>query len=223
MQYHNISDAMYDPNYPSILLRIPFSGRFLGKDDAPHPTSNDDGTFIQLSASCYCLVWDHGKHEHHFMHNKRCLPILHLNTGLKYYQAFCSWVTKSYHNAIHFAFSLVHSIMTDEIHSPLRSREGAQQAVKPDTDFVLGQDVLYMDGEDNQKHMVYKGATPDGQWHTIRRSNYSNLVTTGSHLRFLEQPDFTNIPSTPLDYCRKVAIGLSKEDAQCLAYLKKNP
>ena len=142
-------------------------GKFLGKDNTPHPTSDDDGTFIQSSELRSRLVWDHGKHKHHFMHDARCLPILHLNTGLTYYQAFCSRITKSYHDAVHFAFSLVHSIITDKVESSLCSCKGAPQAVTPDADFVFGQDVLYMDWEGNQERVVYKGATPDGQWHTL--------------------------------------------------------
>ncbi len=66
--------------------------------------------------------------------------------------------------------------------------------------------------------MVYEGATPDGQWYTLCRSDTSKLVTLGSHIQFLTQPDFSNIPSTPLDYCREVAVGLSKEETQQLAH-----
>ena len=39
-----------------------------------------------------------------------------------------------------------------------------------------------------------------------------------SHVHFLDQPDFSNIPSTPLDYRNEVGIGISKEDAQEIAY-----
>ncbi len=140
-----------------------FLWKFLGREDAPYPTSNDDGSYIQSSTSCSCLVWDHGKHECHFMHNDQCLPILHLNTGLNYYQAFWSQVKRSYKDAVHFAFSLVHSIISDDVETPLHSSEGAPQAVTQDMDFVLGQDVLYSDGEGNQEKLVYEGATPDGQ------------------------------------------------------------
>jgi hypothetical protein len=68
MQYH-IPDAMYNPNSPFNILGIPFFGKFLGREDAPYPTSNGDGTYIQSSASCSHFAWNHGKHEHHFMHN----------------------------------------------------------------------------------------------------------------------------------------------------------
>ncbi len=39
-----------------------------------------------------------------FYAHDQCLPILHLNTGLNYYQAFCSCVKQSYEDAVHFAF-----------------------------------------------------------------------------------------------------------------------
>jgi hypothetical protein len=113
---------------------------------------------------------------------------------------------------------LAHLIISDDVSTPLCSCKQAPQAVTLDTDFVLGQDILYTDGEGNQERVVYKGATPDGQWHTLQLSDASKLVTPGSHLHFLKQPNFTNIPSTPLDYRRKVDIRLSKEEAQHLAY-----
>jgi hypothetical protein len=90
--------------------------------------------------------------------------------------------------------------------------------VTSDTDFILGQDVLYTDGTGLQSRMVYEGATPDGLWHTLRSVDGSKVVTPPSHVRFLEQPDFSNIPSTPLDYYNEVGIGISKEEAQELAY-----
>jgi hypothetical protein len=143
------------------------------------------------------------------MHDDQCLPILHINTGLNYYQAFCSCMRQSYKDAVHFAFSLAHLIISDDVSTPLCSRKGAPQVVTLDTDFVLGQDVFYTDGEGNQERVVYKGAMPDGQWHTLQQSDASKLVTPGSHLCFLKQPDFTNFPLTLLNYRRKVDVGLS--------------
>ena len=90
--------------------------------------------------------------------------------------------------------------------------------ITPDTDFVLGKDVLYTDGAGTQSRMVYEGATPDGLWHTLRQDDGSKVVTPRSHVRFLDQPDFSNIPSTPLDYQNEVGIGITKKEAQELAY-----
>jgi hypothetical protein len=166
MQYH-IHNAIYNPNSPFNILGIPFFGKFLGREDAPYPSSNNNGIYIQSSVSCSHFVWD-GKHERHFMHDDQSLPILHLNKRLSYYQAFCSRVKRSYKDAVHFAFSLAHSLILDDVSTPLCSREGAPQAVTPDTDFILLQDILYTDGEGNQEMVVYEGATPDGQWHTLQ-------------------------------------------------------
>ena len=101
--------------------------------------------------------------------------------------------------------------------TPLRLRVEVTP-VTPDTDFTLGQDVLYTDGSGSQSRMVYEGATPDGLWHTLRRDNGVKVVTPPSHVHFLEQPDFSNIPSTPLDYCNEVGIGILKGATQELAY-----
>ena len=66
--------------------------------------------------------------------------------------------------------------------------------------------------------MIYEGAMPDALWHTLCRDDGSKVVTPPSHVHFLEQPDFSNIPSTPLDYRNEVGIGILKEEVQGLAY-----
>ena len=75
--------------------------------------------------------------------------------------------------------------------------------VTPDTDFQLGQDVLFTDGKGSQARVVYD----DG----------SRIVTSASHVSFLDQPDFSNLPSTPLNYRNEVGTGISKEATQELA------
>ena len=199
-------------------MGIPFLGRFLGRNDSPTPTSDDDGTYVQSSAKKSRLVWDHGKYERNFIHDERSLPILHLNTGSRYYQAFCLRVSRAYDDIVHYAFSSSYSLIPSDVETPLRSREGASQVVMPDSDFVLGQDILYTDDVGNQERVVYKGATPDGQWHTLRKKDTLKIVSPSSNVKFLEQPDFGNLPSTPLDYCREVSVRISKEEAQQLAY-----
>jgi hypothetical protein len=82
----------------------------------------------------------------------------------------------------------------------------------------LGQDVLFTDGKGSQARIVYEGATPDGLWHTLHRDDGLRIVTPASHVSLLDQPDFSNVPSTPLDHRREVGIGISKEAAQELAY-----
>jgi hypothetical protein len=50
MKYH-IPDVIYDPNSPFNILGVPFFGKFIGRDDSPFPTRDDDGTYIRLPAS----------------------------------------------------------------------------------------------------------------------------------------------------------------------------
>ncbi len=76
---------------------------------------------------------------------------------------------------------------------------------------------MYLDGHGSSETVVYKGAMPDGKRHTAQRQDGSKLVTADSHLRLLDQPDFSNIPSTPLDYRKEVGTGISVEEAQALA------
>ncbi len=133
LQYH-IPDAIYNPNSPFNILGIPFFGRFLGRGDLPCPTSDDDGTYVQSSATRSRLVWDHGKYKRHFTHDDRCLPILQLNTGFSYYQAFCSQVIRAYDNVVHYAFLASHSILLDGIETLQHPTEGAPHPVTSDTD-----------------------------------------------------------------------------------------
>jgi hypothetical protein len=144
------------------------------------------------------------------MQDNCCLPILHLNTGLTYYQAFCSQVKQSYQDAVHFAFSSVHSLIPNNVKTPPCSCKGAPPAVTPDTDYTLGQDVLHMNRKGNQARVVYKGATPNGQWHTLCKSDNSKLVAPAPHL-------FSGATQFFKHRCM-VGVGLLKEEAQWLAY-----
>jgi len=85
------------------------------------------------------------------------------------------------------------------------------------TDFELGMSLVYKDGEGNNEAVVYEGASPDGMTHTIRKKDGTKIAVHDSNLQFLLQPDLSNLPSTPLDYCKEVGKGLSLEEAQRLA------
>ena len=52
--------------------------------------------------------------------------------------------------------------------------------------------------------------------HTIRLADGSKLPIHDSNLQLLDQPDFSNIPNTPLEYRNEVGVGLSLEEAQNL-------
>ncbi len=209
---YDIPGAVYDPNSPFNICGIPYLGKFFGKND-PIPSLDDDGTKITSSASRSHLVWDHGKHERHFSHGSRRLPELTLSTGYKYFSSFCTRVRRTYYDHVHFAFSSAHSILTSDASNMVTpSRE------KSDDCFQLGMSLLYKDGKGNNKAVVYEGASPDGRSHTVRLKDGSKVITPDSHLRLHDQPDLSNIPSTPLDYCKEIGVGLSREEVQELAY-----
>jgi hypothetical protein len=127
MEY-TIPSATYAPDSPFNILGIPFFGSFLGQDNTPYPTQDNDSIYIISSTSRSHFIWDHGKHECHFLHNKRNLPILFLETGNNYFGAFCTPMTKLYRDSAHYAFFSAYSIIPDE-HSPTpkQGKQNAQQ------------------------------------------------------------------------------------------------
>ena len=84
-------------------------------------------------------------------------------------------------------------------------------------DFKLGMDLVYRDGKGSNLPAVYEGATADGLTHTIRLQNGSRIDVHDSNLQLIDQPDFANIPRTPLEYRNEVGQGLTLEEAQNLA------
>ena len=65
--------------------------------------------------------------------------------------------------------------------------------------------------------LVYEGASADGLLHTIRLEDNTKLSVYDSNLQLLDQPNFSNIPNTPLDYRNEVGTGLTLGEAQTLA------
>ena len=88
----------------------------------------------------------------------------------------------------------------------------------PKNNCELGMNLVYKDGQGNNEAVVYEGASADGLSHTIRRANGTRLSVPDSNLAFLQQMGMHNIPSTPLEYCKKVGVRLTKEEAQRLAH-----
>ena len=84
-----VPNCVFDPDTPMNILGIPALGAFFNDSataDSPH---DKDGTTITSGASRSLLVWDHGKHERHFMHSSSRMPELHLYVGHGYFDAFC--------------------------------------------------------------------------------------------------------------------------------------
>ena len=75
----------------------------------------------------------------------------------------------------------------------------------------------FHDGSGTIETVVYEGVMPDGLTHTIQRQDGTRLNVHEAHLRLKMQADLTNIPQTPLDYCKEVRKGITKEEAEALA------
>ena len=77
--------------------------------------------------------------------------------------------------------------------------------------------LAYYNGAGKAEVVVYERVTPDGLAHSVRRKDGSKMEVHDSFLHIKNQPDLSNIPSTPLDYCKEVGKGISREEAQALA------
>ena len=86
--------------------------------------------------------------------------------------------------------------------------------------FELGMSLSFYDGHGNLEVVVYKGVMPDGLTHTVCRKDETRLHVHDAHLHLKLQADLSNIPKTPLDYCKEVGKGISKEEAEALARLR---
>ena len=78
-------------------------------------------------------------------------------------------------------------------------------------------DIMYRNEQGKNLPVVYKGASADGLIHTARLEIGMKMTVHDSNLQLLNQPNFSNIPKTPLDYRNEVGTGLSLEEAQALA------
>ncbi len=83
--------------------------------------------------------------------------------------------------------------------------------------FDLGASLIYINGNGSSETVVYKGAMPNDLHHTIRWKDDTKLNVHDFHLQIKHQPDLSNIPSTPLDYCKEVGRGITREEAEQLA------
>ena len=72
---------------------------------------------------------------------------------------------------VHFAFASVHSMTND-------SKSRAGQAQSTDSNFVLGENVVNVDGEGGAETVVYEGAGPTGMQHVVRRQDGSKILST---------------------------------------------
>ena len=83
--------------------------------------------------------------------------------------------------------------------------------------FELGTSLSFYDGHGTSEVVVNEGVMPDDLTHTIRRQDGTRLQVHDAHLCLKLQADLSNIPKTPLDYCKEAGKGISKEEAEALA------
>ena len=77
-------------------------------------------------------------------------------------------------------------------------------------------DLTYRDGKVKSVALVYEGASADILIHTIRMEYGSKLQIHNSNLQLIDQPGFSHLPKTPLDYRNEVGTGLTLQEAQDL-------
>ena len=64
--------------------------------------------------------------------------------------------------------------------------------------------LVYKDGKGNNEAVVYEGASANGLRHIIRRKDGTKIMVPDCNLEHLHQMSLSNLPSTPLDYCKEV-------------------
>ena len=247
---YEVPGCVFDPESPINIIGVPTLGKFFGdQSDALHEM---DGTTVCSGSTKSHFIWDHGKHERHFMHGESQLPELYLYVGTGYFEAFTTRIRKYFGDKVHYAYSSAYSLepelqpgdpsnMKDMLdperafkdenpihqwYSPETNDTAICSKAPPDPDdipnssqfdFKLGMDLVYRDGKGNNVTAVYEGASTDGLTHTVRLENGKKIDVHDSNLQLLNQPDFANIPKTPLDYRNEVGNGISMQEAQALA------
>ena len=196
---YELPEAIYDPDSPFNILGVPFLADYFGD-------SGLQGTTVLSGATESLLVWDHGKHERHFTHGQTRIPELHLNTGFGKFASFSRRLANYYNDNVHYSFSTACSIACDEggvSHDTMNSAERRRNALNK-----LGASVLFKPGKGRPERVVYEGASADGLHHFIRHKDGRQSLTTSPHLCLINQADLSNLPKSPLDYCREVGTTL---------------
>ena len=112
---YDIPNVIFDSDSPYSLLGIPFLGQYFGSNT---DDTYDEGTWIRSASTSSHFVWDHGKHERHFVHGPSNLPELLTNEGNTYFSAFCTRFSTFLNDRVHYAFSSAFTISPDGVHQP---------------------------------------------------------------------------------------------------------
>ena len=235
---YKVPDSIYDPHTSYNIIGVSRLSTFFG-DVVPGNNPRDlDGTRVMTGGARSHMVWDHGKHELHWMH-KSGLPVLPLYKGTSYFSAFCTRMSKAYDDCINYAFSSSYSISP---HRNSKAEGDGSTEYEVDQDqtgwydpvlcgecdpteshpFKLGAELIYTQVDPKKKEattisVVYEGVNADGMTHIIRMPDGTKQNVHKSTLQGHLQANFGNIPQTPFEYQQEVGVGISQEDAQRLA------
>ena len=95
-------------------------GTFFGDNSDATYYISEDRTTIKAGSTKSYLIWDHGRHERHFMHASSRMPELYLYVGHGYFKAIYTIANNFFSDKVHFAFSSSYSIgpqTSDVIHT----------------------------------------------------------------------------------------------------------
>ena len=107
---YTVPGCVYDPDSPLNISGVPTLGKFFKDSANLNDEFGEDGTTVKSGATKSHLIWDHGKHERHFLHGSSNLPELCLYVGNGYFNAFCTHVHRLLSDKVHYAFSSAYSI-----------------------------------------------------------------------------------------------------------------
>ena len=77
-------------------------------------------------------------------------------------------------------------------------------------------ELLYQQKKSKSSAVVYNGANSDGVSHTVRCKDGSKIGVHDINVQLLKQPNFTNIPKTPLNYRNEGGTSYAMQEAQTL-------
>ena len=128
--------CVFDPMTPVNILGVPYIGTFFGDNsDATDPLA-EDGTTIKLVSTKSQFIWDHGRHERHFVNGSSCMPELYIYASHVYFKDFCTIVHKFLSEKVNFNFPSSYSIYPQ-----------TSDVINPDLPHVIPYGEVDLDGE----------------------------------------------------------------------------
>ena len=107
---YDVPGFFYDPDSPLNILGVPCLGKYFDDGVDIRNPLDEDGTTVKSGSTKSNFVWDHGKHERHFIHVSSRFPELILYVGHGYFNAFYTRVHKLLGVKVHYAFSSAYSV-----------------------------------------------------------------------------------------------------------------